>query len=111
MRTLPAAERPSTGRLHDSLRGVFCWAGALALALGCVVQGRAAGASPPPLREVIVVFKTHFDIGYTDLASNVVARYRTAMIDQALEVCDQNRSLPPERRFIWTLPGWCSAAR
>ena len=40
------------------------------------------------VEEVIVVFKTHFDIGYTDMASNVVQRYRTTMIDQALEVVD-----------------------
>jgi hypothetical protein len=56
--------------------------------------------------EVIVVFKTHFDIGYTDMASNVVQRYRTTMIDDALKVVDQNRDLPPEQQFVWTLPGW-----
>lgn len=52
------------------------------------------------------MFKTHFDIGYTDMASNVVQRYRTAMIDQALEVVDQNRDLPPAQQFVWTIPGW-----
>jgi hypothetical protein len=59
-----------------------------------------------PVREVVVVFKTHFDIGYTDMASNVVQRYRTTMIDEALKVVDQNRGLPPEQQFAWTLPGW-----
>jgi len=59
-----------------------------------------------PVREVIVVFKTHFDIGYTDMASNVVQRYRTKMIDDALNVVDQNRTLPPEQQFVWTIPGW-----
>ena len=63
----------------------------------------AANASP---KEVIVVFKTHFDIGYTDLAKNVVARYRTEMIDKALAVADQSKDLPPENRFVWTLSGW-----
>jgi alpha-mannosidase len=58
------------------------------------------------LDQVILVFKTHFDIGYTDLASNVIDHYRTTMIDQALEVCDRNRELPPEQQFVWTLPGW-----
>jgi hypothetical protein len=58
------------------------------------------------VREVIITFKTHFDIGYTDLASNVVQRYRTTMIDQALKVVDQNRDLPPEQQFVWTIPGW-----
>jgi len=63
-------------------------------------------AASAEVREVIVTFKTHFDIGYTDLASNVVQRYRTTMIDQALKVVEQNRSLPPEQQFVWTIPGW-----
>src|SRR5512143_811948 len=68
----------------------------------------AATNSPPPprLEQVIVVFKTHFDIGFTDMASNVVQRYRTTMIDRALEVVDQNRDLPPQQQFAWTLAGW-----
>ncbi|MBI5819993.1 MAG: hypothetical protein HZA88_13495 [Verrucomicrobia bacterium] len=67
-----------------------------------------AKAHRPPARveQVVVVFKTHFDIGYTDMASNVVHRYRTSMIDQALDVADQNRDLPPAQQFAWTLPGW-----
>jgi hypothetical protein len=62
--------------------------------------------SGPKLEEVIVVFKTHFDIGYTDLARNVVTRYRTSMIDNALVVCDGAKAMPPEHRFVWTLAGW-----
>lgn len=63
-------------------------------------------AGQPRVEEIIVVFKTHFDIGYTDMAVNVVERYRTSMIDQALAVADQNRDLPPAQQFVWTLPGW-----
>ena len=51
--------------------------------LGATAVGQES--SPwPKLDEVIVVSKTHFDIGYTDLASKVVDRYRTTMADQAL---------------------------
>lgn len=78
----------------------------LAPSLLCQSTAPAAEAIHPPLREVILVFKTHFDIGYTDLASNVVTKYRTTMMDQALKVVDANRDLPPEQQFIWTLPGW-----
>jgi len=56
--------------------------------------------------QVIIVFKTHFDIGYTDMASNIVTKYRTTMIDQALAVADQNRDLPASQQFAWTIPGW-----
>ena len=68
--------------------------------------GGSDAAKPARVGQVIVVFKTHFDIGYTDMASNVVARYRTTMIDKALEVVDQNRDLPPAQQFAWTVPGW-----
>ena len=58
------------------------------------------------LERVIVVFKTHFDIGYTDLAGDVVQQYRTSMIDRATGVIEQNRNQPPQEQFVWTLPGW-----
>jgi len=64
------------------------------------------GSPRPKLEEVIVVSKTHFDIGYTDLASRVVERYRTSMADQALKLVDESRDLPPEQQFSWTLAGW-----
>ena len=60
----------------------------------------------PKLEEVIVVSKTHFDIGFTDLASRVVDRYRTSMADQALKLVDESRGLPPDQQFAWTLAGW-----
>jgi len=55
---------------------------------------------------VIVVFKTHFDIGYTDLAGSVVNKYQTSMIEGALKVIDKTRSLPGDEHFTWTLPAW-----
>lgn len=54
----------------------------------------------------VLVYKTHFDIGYTQLARDVVKGYRTTMIDQALDVVDQNANLPREQQFVWTVPGW-----
>jgi alpha-mannosidase len=75
-----------------------------------VAGGRNLSSQPitlvPGVREIVVVFKTHFDIGYTDMATNIVQRYRTTMIDQALDVVDQNRDLPPQQQFAWTLSGW-----
>jgi alpha-mannosidase len=82
----------------------------LLLSLLCLpLLQRAAAAeatATPATGQVIIVFKTHFDIGYTDMASNVVTKYRTTMMDQALKVVDANRDLPPEQQFVWTLPGW-----
>jgi alpha-mannosidase len=77
----------------------------LILLLACCRAGLAQ-TGESRVERVIIAFKTHFDIGYTDLASNVVRRYRTTMIDQALQVCDQSRDLPTEQQFVWTIPGW-----
>jgi len=83
--------------------------------LFCASCGRAIAAdaakapsarAKPPVEQVIIAFKTHFDIGYTEMAANVVQRYRTTMIDQALAVCDQSRGLPDAQKFAWTIPGW-----
>jgi len=74
--------------------------------LATLVAVLCARAGSAAVKEVVVVFKTHFDIGYTAMARDVVAHYRTGMIDKALKVCDDAQGLPPENRFVWTLPGW-----
>ncbi len=70
------------------------------------VPGASKQNAWPQLEEIILVFKTHFDIGYTDMAANVVERYRTSMIDSALDVVDDSRDLPEQQKFVWTIPGW-----
>lgn len=80
-------------------------AGIVLMSASCFAA-EVKSASRPPVEQVIVVFKTHFDIGYTQLAREVVERYRTSMIDKALDVCDHTAKLPPENRFVWTLSGW-----
>ena len=58
------------------------------------------------VQEVIVVYKTHFDIGYTDLVTNVLTRYRTKFVDGAMQAIEHSRSLPQGEQFVWTIPGW-----
>ncbi len=55
--------------------------------------------------EIIGVFKTHFDYGYTDLAENIRRKYRTEIIEKVIDVCcktKQNGALA----YRWTLPAW-----
>ena len=79
----------------------------LALALLLTFNGLSQELIPnPDLKEVIVVFKTHFDIGYTDFAESVIRKYGSSMIEGALENLDASMELPAEERFVWTLPGW-----
>lgn len=58
------------------------------------------------LKEIVVVFKTHFDIGYHDFPSNIVKRYQTSFTDGALKLIDASRKLPADLQFTWTIPGW-----
>lgn len=58
------------------------------------------------VEEIILVYKSHFDIGYTHLASETIHNYRTKTIEGALDVVDKNKNLPVEQQFVWTIPGW-----
>ncbi|MEY3895438.1 MAG: hypothetical protein RLZZ214_957, partial [Verrucomicrobiota bacterium] len=63
-------------------------------------------APPVQVTDVYVVVKSHFDLGFTDLAGNVFHRYRTEMMDGSLAIIEKNRSLPKAQQFVWTMPGW-----
>lgn len=84
-------------------RRIACLVAASSVFLG---QPPVSAVETPKVERVILVFKTHFDIGYTKLAREVLEQYRTTMIERALDVCDAARELPPQQRFVWTLPGW-----
>ena len=73
-----------------------------------VFWGGACLAEKPKsnVEEIIIVYKSHFDIGYTHLASETIHNYRTRMIDSALRVVDENKGLPAQQQFVWTIPGW-----
>lgn len=60
----------------------------------------------PNVKEIIVVFKTHFDIGYTDLAESVLQKYSSSMITGALQILDNSKGIPKNEHFVWTLSGW-----
>lgn len=59
-----------------------------------------------PVEEIIVICKTHFDIGYTHRVNEVVDYYRTEMIDKALALMDSSSVFPKKQQFAWTLPSW-----
>ena len=60
----------------------------------------------PKLEQIIFVFKTHFDIGYTDLAERIVQKYSTSMINETLKTLDESKTKPANEQFRWTVPGW-----
>ncbi|MEM8678425.1 MAG: DUF5054 domain-containing protein [Planctomycetota bacterium] len=54
---------------------------------------------------VFIVFKTHLDLGFTDLARAVVARYFDEFIPHAVRVAAELRARGGPR-FVWTTGSW-----
>jgi hypothetical protein len=86
---------------------------ALVLPSGATHRLNAASADPSPpaaaspvLKDIVIVYKTHFDIGYTQLARDVCHQYRTEMADKVLEAIDRNAHQPKDKQFVWTLSGY-----
>lgn len=56
--------------------------------------------------KILVLFKTHLDIGFTDLSENIVQKYMTKYIPDAISVgrqlCDAGRN----EGFTWTTGSW-----
>ena len=65
-----------------------------------------SSSTGPALKEIVIVYKTHFDIGYTQLARDVCHQYRTEMADKVLEAIKRNANQPKEKQFVWTLSGY-----
>lgn len=59
-----------------------------------------------PLRRVVAVFKTHFDLGFTDLPDRVMALYTGPMFDAVMGVMQATADQPPHLQYKWTLPAW-----
>ncbi len=55
---------------------------------------------------IYVVFKTHFDIGYTELAKEAIERYGRDMLADVAETCEATQNHVKEHRYIWTMPSW-----
>ncbi len=54
--------------------------------------------------KVIAVFKTHVDIGFTDLPRKILAAYSDTLLTRIVEACErtQNTELP----LVWTMPAF-----
>ncbi|TBL71439.1 glycosyl hydrolase-related protein [Paenibacillus thalictri] len=59
-----------------------------------------------PLQKIFVVFKTHFDIGFTGWVSDVVQRYRTEMLKDVIDICEQTKQNPEHEKYVWTMSAW-----
>ncbi|UCZ52788.1 DUF5054 domain-containing protein [Bacillus shivajii] len=58
------------------------------------------------IRTVHVIFKTHLDIGFTDLAENVIDQYVNLYIPKAIELAEKLEEAGGRERFLWTTGSW-----
>ncbi len=57
-------------------------------------------------KEIFVVFKTHFDIGFTHLAKEVIANYGTQMLPAVIKTCEGIKESDNSKSFVWTMSSW-----
>lgn len=57
------------------------------------------------MKKVIVVSKTHLDLGFTDFAENIRKTYRNTYIPNAIALA-KALNTPSRRRFVWTTGSW-----
>ena len=57
------------------------------------------------IRKVIIVFKTHFDIGFTQLSRDILDYYAGDMLDRVAETCNATKDMG-DLRYVWTMPSW-----
>lgn len=76
----------------------------LIISLGIVqLKGQEINTS---VEKVYVVFKTHLDVGFTDLSSVVTQRYITEFIPKALDVSEKLRAENASEKYVWTTGAW-----
>lgn len=56
------------------------------------------------MKKIIVLFKTHLDIGFTDMAQNVIENYMNNYLPNAIRVAKEMRG--EKEGFIWTTGSW-----
>ncbi|QKE72876.1 DUF5054 domain-containing protein [Arthrobacter citreus] len=55
---------------------------------------------------VHVIFKTHLDIGFTDLAENVINQYLKSYIPKAIDLAESLEKENNTAGFVWTTGSW-----
>lgn len=58
-------------------------------------------------KEVLILFKTHLDVGFTDYSDNIIAKYLNEYIPNAIRVGYALKDTPTP--FVWTVGSWLLA--
>ena len=86
------------------MKSYWCkWMGMLMVWLPLLGMARQ---SAEQVEKVYVVFKTHLDVGFTDLSSVVTERYVREFIPKALDVAERLEAEGTGERYVWTTGSW-----
>ena len=58
------------------------------------------------IKKVYLLFKTHLDVGFTNLAARVIQIYMDDFIPGAISLAETMRQNNPDNRFVWTTGSW-----
>lgn len=61
------------------------------------------------IKKILVIYKTHLDIGYTDLAANVLQRYFEQVLPAAIQTAKTLNESEQEAGFVWSTGSWLIA--
>ena len=57
-------------------------------------------------QRIHIIFKTHLDVGFTDMAASIRKQYFDRFIPNALALARRSRETDSPNRFIWTTGSW-----
>ena len=78
----------------------------LLLILCLLSAGVSYAQTHSEVSKVYVVFKTHLDVGFTDLSSVVTERYIREFIPKAIDVSERLQKDGSADRYVWTTGSW-----
>lgn len=68
-----------------------------------------AAAEAAPARSVVLVYKNHLDVGFTEMAAKVTHDQIRWLLPSAAAMARQLRAEHGKRMFVWTVPAWIAA--
>lgn len=72
----------------------------------CLLPTTGHAQVNPEVSKVYVVFKTHLDVGFTDLSSVVTQRYVSEFIPKALDLSEKLYAENAKEKYVWTTGAW-----
>lgn len=72
----------------------------------CLLPATGYAQVNPEVSKVYVVFKTHLDVGFTDLSSVVTQRYVSEFIPKALDLSEKLYAENAKEKYVWTTGAW-----